>query len=116
MRKYRRKNSGAVIEAVQLQGDNVEEVAVWCKGFIVEERDAIQHDLLFEGINVKTPSGNKRLSRGGWVMKWNDSFFVISDHSFQGSYELIEEKPSEFESPKFFDDPFEGMPRISDDN
>lgn len=78
------------VEARQLDKDNVDELAEWCGGTIVEEYDAIDPDVMQKGINVPTKTGNERLSyRGYLVHQDTGEFQVLSASEFQSQYEPV---------------------------
>lgn len=55
--------------AVQVTKENVEEVAVWCGGQVVQETSAINETEKFVGINVPTLNGNERASERDFILE-----------------------------------------------
>lgn len=75
----------AVVEAVQLTSNNIQEIADWTGGRIVEEEDKI-NNRMYDGLNVPTPIGNRRLSLGMYAVKFQGQFFLALRREFEGQY------------------------------
>lgn len=89
MDRYRVKKTGVFVEAAQLTEDNVDKIANWTQGQIVEEIDPITGEQQ-EGINVRTRDGYRtRLSRGAYVISTVDSFLVVGASAFDQLYEKV---------------------------
>lgn len=91
MPKYRNKNyPNIIVEAVQLNQNNVDAVANWTQSQIVEEKD-MMHGTIFEGLNVRTSEGKKRCSQGMYVVRivGGEDFFVTGNVAFEQLYELL---------------------------
>lgn len=119
MPRYRKVTSPHIlVEAVQVTESSCREIAHWTKGVLVEEKDAITHGV-FEAVNVPTASGNKRASRGAYVVGVNGSFFVVENaRLFETQYEPIRPIPPKKELEELkqeaqaFKDPFESRPQF----
>ncbi len=86
MPTYKRKPEQ--IEARRLLSDNVEDIAHWCGGGIVQEIDALDSTKTFVGINVPTLSGPKRAQEGDYILKdEHGDFHTIKAVEFQMTYE-----------------------------
>lgn len=76
------------IEAVKLTAQNIDEVAYWCGGQKVEEKDPdgdITKDKV--GLNIATMEGTARVSEGDWVVREaNRRFWKMNDFDFQAKY------------------------------
>jgi hypothetical protein len=70
------KNEVGVVEHKQLLVDNVNAVASWCNGVIVEEIDPFT-DERFAALNVQCGDDVKRVSVGGTVVKKEDGTFDV---------------------------------------
>lgn len=90
----KRDNPGITLEAVRLNEENVEEVATWCRGTLIDEIDPEHPEEKQYGINVETPSGTKRASLNMYVIKYGPNFFVEHIRVFEGMY-----KPSDRPAP-----------------
>lgn len=89
MDQYKKKIGGVIIEAVKLTEDNIDKVANWCGAQVVEEHDALQHDTIFEALNVRTPNGRVRASQGYYVIRVGRDFFVQNGTSFENMYDKV---------------------------
>lgn len=80
------KREGAVeVEAVRLNEDNVEAVARWCGGDLVEEIDPVDGEIQF-GINVRTPAGIRRASFHMYVLRFGGAFYTVQPRQFEEVY------------------------------
>lgn len=89
---YRKKGTEIVVEAVQLTADNVDKVANWAQAQVVEEIDAIDHDCRSEALNVWARNGEHRYarcSRGMYVVKYAETFYVAGQNAFESTYEAV---------------------------
>lgn len=85
---WRKKdNPNILVEAVRLTEDNVEEVAKWCRGELVEEIDPEHPEETQFGINLLTPEGTKRASLHMYVVGLKGLFFVSNNRHFETVYE-----------------------------
>lgn len=89
--RYKRKGTAAVVEAAQLTEDNASEISNWAGGAQVVEEGVSHSDEVMEGLNIKTPDGFRRASRGMFVIKFNEQFYVGQPGKFAETYELIPE-------------------------
>lgn len=88
-KKYMKKSNGLLVEAALLDEENASEISNWAGGAqVVEEENALTHERV-EGLNIKTPDGNRRASVGMYVVKFNDQFFVAMPGQFEQTYELV---------------------------
>ena len=60
---------GDPIDAVIVTADNAKDVAKWCGGLAIEDRDALTRDGKMFGVNVPTLFGVERASEGYYVAK-----------------------------------------------
>lgn len=96
---WRKKDSPSiVVEAVRLTEDNVENIAKWCGGELVEEIDPEHPDETQLGINFQTPNGMKRASLHMYVVKFERSFFVSHNRKFETVYEPVNREAPPLES------------------
>lgn len=92
MQQYRRKDTGAIVEAVQLRKDNVSEVANWCVGQEVEETDALDPDKKYVGVNFISWDGMARASESDYIIKDILGNFVSRwPQPFEEAFEKVEE-------------------------
>lgn len=56
---------------------NAYEITEWCKGRMVMEHDALDHDKAWPGINVPCGDDVKRASLGDIVIKKHDGTFDV---------------------------------------
>lgn len=118
MQKYVHKQKHLIVEAVQLTEDNIDMVSNWANGAqIVAEKDSFTHEA-FEGLNIKTPKGKVRASRGQYVVKYEGHFFVANAGTFESLYSHFEpiqqQKSSAVRPVNPIKDPFEGMTRFNE--
>ena len=121
MQRWRNiKSPSMIVEAVQVTEENVEQVANWCGGTIIEEIDAQNPDLKYAGINVPTTSGINRASLDSWVVRHHDKFMIAGPLSFQTNYIPLDQSDRQFEGLRvrgvFMDEAFpaEKMPDEDD--
>lgn len=122
MDRWMLKSKGVIVEAVQLKPDNVDEVLAWTGGTLVEEEDKISNRM-YDGINVPTPAGTKRLSLGMYAVKWNGIFYLAQRGVFESQYMRATPKqrqpsdPSDaYKLPKFQKEPWFDAPKPGDPN
>jgi hypothetical protein len=116
---YRHKSTGLEVQALQVDFETVDRIANWAQAQVVEEIDPISKTTQ-EGLNIKTPDGKKRASRGSYVVGVKGRFYVVGEEGFEEAYEPVQVRhqaasraPEVYEmSPT--DDPFEGMTRFND--
>lgn len=88
METWRKKDTpNILVEAIRLNEDNVDEVAVWCRGAKIEEIDPEHPQEMQWGLNVDTAGGYKRASLGMYVIKFGKHFFVSHNRQFELVYE-----------------------------
>ena len=85
---YKKKNSEIVVEALKLDENNVDAIANWAQAQIVTETDALTHTAS-EGLNVQTLKGKRRCSRGQYVIKHGENFYVFGGKAFETQYDLL---------------------------
>lgn len=77
------------VQAVQLVSTNVQELADWAGGQVIEESNPFDPDQKFVAINVPTPTGMKRASHGYFLVHhWND-WYVCPPDRFNSLFELV---------------------------
>lgn len=117
--KYTNKTGSLILEAVQVLADNVSEISNWANGAqIVTEKDALSGDPL-EALNVKTPDGMKRASRGAFVVKYGNSLAVVDETKFLSKYKLVSGTPKppeiiERKATSPVKDPWKGITRMNE--
>lgn len=100
MDRWMLKNKiNVIVEAVQLTSENIQEIAEWTQGKIVEERDSITNRM-YDGLNILTIAGYKRLSLGMYVVKFNGNFYVARRHVFEKQYSRLPAKAAQVENPR----------------
>jgi len=78
------------VEAMKLEPENVERVAVWCGGVEVQETDALDSTKKFVALNIPTLRGVERATQGWYVIRdRNGAFSTMSPEEFQNKYEQI---------------------------
>lgn len=101
------------VEAVRLNEDNVEEVAKWCGGDLVDEIDPEHPQEMQKGINVRTPTGVARASLNMYVAQFGRAFFVSHNRPFEMVYQPVNRPAPPLESAgdarkeRGFADPFD---------
>lgn len=103
--RYRRKGATNIVEARLLTMSVGDELAEWCGGLLVQERNS-EDGYTQPGINVPTPNGNVRASLGDWILEYEGQFYVKSAPQFRLDYEKVEDDdPRQIEggSPEFRD-------------
>lgn len=76
------------IEAVELTKDNAAAVAKWCGGMVVTEKDALDEEKTFVGINIPTLEGVMRGSEGDYIIKGlKGEFYPCKPDVFTAKYE-----------------------------
>ena len=91
--KYTRKPF--IIEAVQVTEDNMEEVAVWCRGKVLTTNSQIAAGLhkdpeRYIQVEVQNPLNErqKRAFVNDWVLFANQGFKVYTPRAFERSFDL----------------------------
>lgn len=77
------------VEAVQVMAANGEDIAKWCGGTPIEERNPFDPNNIMFGINLETPLGMKRATIGDMVVKQDNLFHVVPPGQFEGLFEPI---------------------------
>ena len=96
---WRKKDApDVVVEAIRLNEDNVEAVAVWCRGELVEEIDPEHPEEKQYGINVPTPSETRRASLNMYVINYGTKFFVSHNRPFEMKYDPVNRPAPPLES------------------
>lgn len=92
MQLWRRKDTGAEVQAVQLRKDNVQEVADWCTGQEVKEIDALDSSKTYVGLNFISWDGMARASEGDYIILDPMGNFISRwGHAFEEAFERVEE-------------------------
>lgn len=109
----KRDNPNITVEAVRLNEDNAQAVAVWCNAELIEEIDPEHPVEKQPGLNVDTTSGIARASLGMYVVKFGNRFFVSHNRPFEMKYEPMTRQAPPLESAgdarkaRGFADPFD---------
>lgn len=91
VQQWRRKDTGVVVEAVQITKENVQYVADWCVGQEVEEIDALDTSKRYVGINFISWDGMARASEGDYIIKDPVGNFISRwPHAFEENFERVE--------------------------
>lgn len=87
---YRTKADYHVVEVNQLDANNAIALSVWCNGVLVQEHDALQHDITFAAINVPAAEGMQRAQEGDWIVRsLTGNFYVVKEHEFDQMFEAV---------------------------
>lgn len=90
MDKYRHTGTGAEVEAVRLQPENVTEVADWVTGKEITEHDALDHNITYVGLNFLSEGNIQRATEGDWLIKnANGDFHFLWHSSFEEYFEEV---------------------------
>ena len=81
------------VAAVQVTPENMEELAKWCGGKILED-DVKGEQLSRSYIKVNTPNPTserqKRAYMGDWILKSKQNFKIFTRSAFQKNFEIKE--------------------------
>lgn len=135
MKLYQHKyDSSRTVKAMQVGvGNSAEEVAEWCGGFVVEEKDALT-DYVTEAVQFKSGDSNVRAHDSDYVVleQATGVFHLRSEATFEAKYveaesqdeELVFENETSGDDPVYnqpfsesltkTDDPFENVPRVNE--
>ena len=92
MQRYKHKETGVEVEAVQLTKENASEVADWVVGKEVEEIDALDASRHYVGLNFISWDGMARASEGDYIIKDPvGSFLSRWPEAFEANFEKVEE-------------------------
>lgn len=81
------------IEAVQITEDNIEELAVWCNGEVLNAFKAVDPSNGKHVLSVWTSRGTVELSIGHWLIKNSAGRFEgMTDENFQQKYVVAQER------------------------
>lgn len=69
VRHYVVRTMSPLLTAVKVTQTDVERIAIWCGGVVVNTADALDSTSTRKEINVPTLSGNKRASDGDYITK-----------------------------------------------
>lgn len=80
------------VEAVQVTKDNLYEVAKWCQGLVLTDKQGVKY------VKVKVINSSANMLReadvGCWVLKSQRGFKVYTDEAFEYSFIPAEERKS----------------------
>lgn len=86
MRQYRKKP--VVIEAVQINSENVEWVAEWCGGEVISRSFTPDNDETYYGIDINTLEGVMSGLDRYWIIKGvQGEFYPCKPDIFEATYE-----------------------------
>lgn len=79
------------VDAMKLSADNVDEVASWCGGQKVTEKEyTFDSSSTFVALNIPTLDGVKRASEGMYVVKSeHGNFRVMSRYMFEREFQEV---------------------------
>lgn len=84
------KSGFSTMQANQLTSENAITLALWCGGVLVEEHDALNHDIVFPGINVPTEQGMRRAQEGDWIIQRPaGDFLALKPDKFDQLFEVV---------------------------
>lgn len=88
---WRRKDTGAEVEAVQLTKENVKEVADWCTGQEVTEIDSLDNTKSYVALNFISWDGMARASEGDYIiLDPMGNFLSRWGHAFEEAFEKVD--------------------------
>lgn len=85
MDRYKKKT--VEVEAVQLTQQNIQAVALWSGGYIVDEFETLDGEGAKFALNVPTHEGTQRVSDGMYVGRRDGILFVCSQQAFEHDFE-----------------------------
>lgn len=94
----RKDDANLVLQAVRLTEVNVENVAIWCKGDLIEEIDPEHPEETQFGINLETLFGRSRASLGMYVVKYGSKFYAQHNRVFENQYTPVDREAPPLES------------------
>lgn len=84
------RSKPVLVEAMQVNQENKDDVARWCGGVLVKEKDAFDSSQYYVGVNVPSLSGTFRVSEPNWLVRMPDgSFKEMSDDRFREEFERV---------------------------
>lgn len=89
--QYRRKSFE--VSAVQVTPENINEVAKWCQGDVVENSSTDIH-IKVRVLRVLNDRQTQAFV-GDWVLYAGKGYKVYTDRAFQDSFEKLDKKPLE---------------------
>lgn len=93
MQRYRRSETGAEVEAIQLTKDNITEVADWCTGQEVKEIDSLDPSKTYVGLNFISWDGVARASESDYIIKDELGYFHSRwPHAFDNDFEKVDDE------------------------
>lgn len=84
-----KRDSDITVEAIRVNEDNVEEVAAWSGGDLVEEYDPVDGEFQY-GINLRTPQGVRRVNFHMYVLRFGGAFYTAFPRRFEEAYIPVE--------------------------
>lgn len=93
-KNYRNKpRSPFEVLAEKITKENIQELALWCGGFVAQEQDPIDSEKTYPALNVPTLTGAERVGEGDYLLKnpITGRFSTRSARSFEA---VFEEKPN----------------------
>lgn len=92
MDRYMNKQNKVIVEAAQLMSNNAKELAEWSGSQVVQELDHIL-GIQMDALNVPTPAGRKRLSRGDYLVLFEGNFHLSKPTQFEAYYDRLTPRP-----------------------
>lgn len=82
-----KKGTSATVNAVRVTENNVEDIASWCRGELIEEIDPEHPDENRYGVNVRTAYGDtERLTLGMYIVSVGGKFYIFHNRVFETYY------------------------------
>jgi hypothetical protein len=86
--------TGSEVEAMKLEDDNLEAVAAWVDGEVVNlSNERFDGKLSFAGIRLRTIQDQPQYARvGEWVVRYRPSrryTYIFPDKHFQNNFEIL---------------------------
>jgi hypothetical protein len=76
------------VEAVQINNENIYDIAKWCEGDLRTQRQSGKKFIQLTVIGPKEPM-QMRAAVGSWILKSDQGFKIFSDQAFKKGWEKI---------------------------
>lgn len=90
----KRDDPAVLVEAVRLNEENVDSIAIWTGAEAVQEIDPEHPQEKQTGLNIQTFGGVQRASLGMYVVRYANNFLVYHTRPFEEKY-----KPRDRQAP-----------------